>query len=98
MRFVLFLSRIAFICGIFFLLALSLLYKNWTHDEDISSTIILIGYLFGLVIVPAVNLIYLFQLIFKGKVSVPAWLAFSNFINLLILITYILFQNGTLHY
>ena len=48
MRWLLFLSRLAFICGICFLLSLSLRIWNWSGDEAISSTIIIIGFVIGL--------------------------------------------------
>ncbi len=95
MRWLLFLSRIAFICGIFFLLSISLLIKNWTGDEAISSTIIIIGYFIGLIVVPIVNLCYAGVLIVKRKlgVYVPLWLVTANIFFLLILIVYIFYFN-----
>ena len=47
MKWLLFLSRLAFICGLCFLLSLSLLVRNWTNDDAITSTIIMIGYVMG---------------------------------------------------
>jgi len=95
MRWLLFLSRLAFICGIFFLLSVSLLIRNWTRDEAISSTIIIIGYFIGLIVVPVVNLCYLFVLVIKRKlgVYVPLWLVTANIFFLLILIVYIFYFN-----
>jgi hypothetical protein len=95
MRWLLFLSRLAFICGIFFLLSISLLIRNWAKDEAISSTIIIIGYFIGLIAVPVVNLCYLGVLIIKRKLSayVPSWLITANIFFLLILIVYIFYFN-----
>ncbi|MBL7740066.1 MAG: hypothetical protein JNK14_12685 [Chitinophagaceae bacterium] len=95
MRWLLFLSRLAFICGVFFLLSISLLIRNWVQDEAISSTIIIIGYFIGLIIVPVVNICYLAVLIIKRKLSVyvPAWLVTANVFFLLILILYIFYFN-----
>ena len=95
MRWLLFLSRLAFICGIFFLLSVSLLIRNWTRDEAISSTIIIIGYFIGLIVVPIVNLCYLGVLVIKRKLSVyvPLWLVTANIFFLLILIVYIFYFN-----
>ncbi len=95
MRWLLFLSRLAFICGLFFLLSISLLIRNWAHDEAISSTIIIIGYFIGLMVVPAVNLCYLAVLIIKRKLGkyVPLWLVTANVFFLLILIFYIFYFN-----
>jgi hypothetical protein len=96
MRWLLFLSRLAFICGLFFLLSVSLQFRNWTHDEAISSTIIIIGYFLGLVIVPFVNLCYLTVFIVKRRpaVYVPLWLVISNVFFLLLLLFYIIYING----
>ncbi|HKZ67219.1 MAG TPA: hypothetical protein VJ111_12715 [Chitinophagaceae bacterium] len=95
MRWLLFLSRLAFICGIFFLLSVSLLIRDWTKDDAITSTIIIIGEVMGLVIVPVVNLCYLVVLFVKRKISVyvPLWLVVANILFLFILIFYIFYLN-----
>ena len=95
MKWLLFLSRLAFICGIFFLLSISLLIRNWTNDEAISSTVIIIGYFIGLIVVPVVNVCYLAVLIIKRKMAqyVPVWLVTANIFFLLILIIYIFYFN-----
>ena len=94
MRWLLFLSRLAFICGIFFLLSVSLLLWSWANDS-ISSTIIIIGYFIGLIIVPVVNLCYLAIALIKRKLGayVPLWLVTANIFFLLILILYIFYFN-----
>ncbi len=95
MRWLLFLSRLAFICGIFFLLSVSLLIRDWTKDDAITSTIIIIGEVMGLVIVPIVNLCYLVVLFVKRRISVyvPLWLVVANLLFLFILIFYIFYLN-----
>lgn len=95
MRRLLFLSRISFICGFFFLLSISLRFKNWTHDEEITSTIIVIGYFMGLIVVPVTNLCYLVAWAMKKKLRdfVPGWLVIVNMLFLLALIYYIFFQH-----
>jgi hypothetical protein len=95
MRWLLFLSRLAFICGIFFLLSVSLLIVDWTRDDAITSTIITIGYIMGLIIVPVVNLCYLVVLFVKRRIAVfvPLWLVVSNILFLFILIFYIFYLN-----
>jgi len=93
MRWLLFLSRLAFICGLCFLLSLSLRIRNWTHDETISSTIIIIGFVIGLLVVPVTLLCYLGFLIARKKIPVPIWLIISNVIFLFILMLYLLFIN-----
>ncbi|MBS1632937.1 MAG: hypothetical protein JST10_10235 [Bacteroidetes bacterium] len=95
MRWLLFLSRLAFICGFFFLLSISLRFSNWTHDEELSSTIIVIGHFMGLIIVPATILCYFIVWIIKRKLTafVPLWLVIMNTLFLLALIYYIFFQH-----
>ena len=95
MRWLLFLSRLSFICGFFFLLSISLRIRNWTHDEEITSTIIIIGYFMGLIIVPVTNLCYLIVWIVKRKLKsiVPWWLVVMNVLFLLALVYYIFFQH-----
>jgi len=96
MRWLLFLSRLAFICGIFFILAISLLIRKWTRDEDIAGTIITIGVFMGLIVVPVTNFCYLVVFIIKRKlkVYVPSWLIISNVIFLLLNVFYIFYLNN----
>lgn len=95
MRWLLFLSRLAFICGVFFLLSISLLIRDWTRSETISSSVIILGYFIGLIIVPVVNLCYIFVFLIKRKLAVyvPAWLVTANVFFLIILILYIFYFN-----
>jgi len=95
MRWLLFLSRLAFICGIFLLLSFSLLIRDWTNDEAITSSIITLGYIMGLVILPVVNLSYLVVLFVKRRITiyVPLWLVVANILFLFILIFYIFYLN-----
>lgn len=95
MRWLLFLSRLAFICGIFLLLSFSLLLRDWAQDDAITSTIITLGYIMGLVILPVVNVSYLVVLFVKRRISiyVPLWLVVANILFLFILIFYIFYLN-----
>lgn len=95
MRWLLFLSRLAFICGIFFLLSISLLIRDWLNEEAIASTIIMIGYAIGLVVVPVVNICYLAVLFIKRRLTayVPLWLVLGNLLFLFILGFYIFYLN-----
>jgi len=95
MRWLLFLSRLAFICGICFLLSFSLLLQDWIKDEELKSTIITIGYLMGMIVLPLVNLCYLVVLIVKGRLKefVPLWLIIINLLFLLTLIFFIFYLN-----
>ncbi|MET0466921.1 MAG: hypothetical protein ABW007_27420 [Chitinophagaceae bacterium] len=95
MRWLLFLSRLAFICGFFFLLAFSLRFTDWTNDDGTTSFIVILGYLMGGILVPVVNLCYLIVLFVKRKLIpyVPLWLIVSNLFFLVILVLYILVIN-----
>jgi hypothetical protein len=93
MRWLLFLSRLAFICGFCFLLSLAFLFRKQGNNEAISSTIIIIGFVIGLIVVPFTLLCYLGLLIARKKLPVPAWLVVSNIIFMFILMLYLLFIN-----
>ena len=95
MRWLLFLSRLSFICGISFILSLSLRINDWTKDNDIAGTIIIIGYFMGLIIVPLTDLCYLMVFVSKKKLKeyVPPWLVVVNILFLLILVYYIFKMN-----
>lgn len=96
MRWLLFLSRLAFICGVSFLLSLSLLVKDWVKDESLVSTIITIGFFMGMLIVPLTLLCYLVMWV-TGKgltAAVPRWLIITNIFFLLVFIGYIIYNNS----
>ena len=95
MRWLLFLSRVAFICGFFFILSFSLRIRDWVGDEGTTSFIIILGHVMGLVLVPAVNLCYLIVLFVKRKLTayIPLWLILANIFFLIILALYIFYPN-----
>lgn len=93
MRWLLFLSRLAFICGVFFLVSFSLLLKDWLPDGDLKQTILMIGYVMGILVFPATCIAYLVVLIVKKKLKayVPLWLILSNIVFFLFLIFFIFY-------
>ena len=93
MRWLLFLSRLAFICGVCFLISLSFLISKKANNDAISSTIILIGFVIGIIVVPFTLLCYLGVLMIRKKLPVPLWLIISNIVFLFVLMLYILFIN-----
>lgn len=95
MRWLLFLSRLAFICGLFFLLTLSLLIWDWVKDESMVSTIITIGFFMGMIIVPVTLICYLLLWLARKKPAtiVPRWLIIANILVLFILLGYIFYIN-----
>jgi hypothetical protein len=95
MRWLLFLSRLAFICGLFFLMSVSLLITDWVKDPNLESTIITIGYVMGMIIFPVTCLCYLGVLIIRRRLSayVPLWLVVANIFWLVFLIFFIFYLN-----
>ncbi len=98
MRWLLFLSRLAFICGVCFLLSLSFLIWKRGNDEAISQTIIIIGFVIGLIVVPLTLFCYLGVVITRKKIPVPLWLVISNIIFMFILMFYVIFINVEGHH
>src|SRR5215218_3511832 len=89
-----FLSRIAFICNLVFVLCLLLQWKYIYLNQALTSTLIITGlFLAPFVFNPVCNLCYLLLLIRKKPLPllVPKWLAWSNFIFLLVQILFALF-------
>ena len=62
-------------------------------DEAISSTVIIIGFVIGLLVVPATLICYLVVLVKKKIIPVPLWLVISNIVFMFILMLYIIFIN-----
>lgn len=102
MRWLNFLSRVAFICNLAFLLSAFLQYKNFIGNQSLLSTVVIIGYFLGVFIFsPLVNILYFIQLVKKRDLYqfVPKWLVVSNFIFLLTQIIFIIFfLNDTFYY
>jgi len=96
MRWLLSLSRLAFICNIFFLLAFSLQLSDWIKNQDLTDYIVTIGYVMGFIVNPAANICYFFTgIIARKKLSiVPAWLIVANVLFLVIDAFYILYLNS----
>ncbi|MBE2230026.1 MAG: hypothetical protein IAE96_05225 [Chitinophagaceae bacterium] len=99
MRWLLFLSRLAFICGVCFLLSLGFAMLQRENTEVVSSTIIIIGYAMGMIVVPVTVLCYIFVIFSRKKLRqiVPVWLSVANFLFLLVLLYYIFYLNAANH-
>jgi hypothetical protein len=98
-KWLLFLSRLAFICNVCFLIAFSVQMTNWIQNEDITSMVALIGYLMGFIINPLLCLSYLVVFILSRKklLIVPSWLLTANILFLVIQMLYIFYLNDTRH-
>jgi len=95
MRWLLFLSRLAFICGFAFLLSFLGLFFKWIENQELLSTLIIIGFVIGMIVLP-LSLIAYVVLLVAGKAPgafVPRWLLFANVLFLIVLLTYIFFIN-----
>ena len=96
MRLSLFLSRVAFVCNVFFLLMLLLRLGLPARNEALVSTVAIAGYFLVLLFNPLANLLCGLLLLRRRLLaSVPRWLAVSNLIFLLLQVQYILYINGT---
>lgn len=95
MRWLLKLSRIAFICNICFLIAFSLQLSNWIRDQDLTDYVVIIGFVMSFIINPVTNLCYLVTAFAsRQKLSiVPLWIITANILFLFIDAFYILYIN-----
>ncbi|MBB1285679.1 hypothetical protein HRH25_14935 [Flavisolibacter sp. BT320] len=95
MRWLLFLSRLAFIWNVFFLLAITLHYFRSIPGQELDTTDIFIGYVMVVIFSPFVNLCYtiLFFANREKLAIVPRWLMIANAIFLLLLIIYVIYLN-----
>ena len=82
MRLVRFLSRVAFICNICFLLASSLRYLPALPDNALLSDIIVLGYFVSIGVNFFVNLIVIILFLLRRiwTTGVPRWLLILNFL------------------
>lgn len=95
MRWLLFLSRVAFLCGLLMLLAHALLFTPWSKDEGLGSTIVMGGYGLATVMLPLTGLMYLILRLSGKKPAefIPAWLIICNLTMLLILLIFTFYIN-----
>lgn len=95
MRWLLFLSKLAFICNLLFIPAFILQIRNFIGDTDLSSYIIIIGFVFAILFNPLVNLCYLvIFFINKTRLSiVPVWLIVINILFLFFQVIFLLMMN-----
>lgn len=96
MRWLLFLSRLAFVCNAFFLVALSLQFTRWFKNDDAESLVIIIGYFMAMLLNPAAVLCCAI-LFLRSRVTfqtLPKWLVIANALFLAFQAFYILHLNG----
>ena len=91
-----FFARLTFLCGLFFGASWGLLFVEHGLNPELNSFLLTIGFGMGAILIPVFNLTCLVHRI-RGKLAqnpTPRWLIVSNFIWLLLFITFILFLNG----
>ena len=95
MRWLLFLSRLAFICNVFFLLAVSLQFTRWLRNNDLEATVIILGYVMVVVLNPFV--VFWTGIVYVTKqeklVIIPNYLMLANLVFLLLQIIYVIYLN-----
>ncbi len=95
MRWLIFLSRVSFLCGLFMLLAFSLLFTSWSEHQGFASTVIMAGYGLAMLLLPLTGIFYLILTITGRKPGqfVPRWLMISNIIMLFIFLIFTFYFN-----
>jgi hypothetical protein len=95
MRWLLFLSKLAFICNLAFLVSFIFRVTNWLTNHDIEAYIIIIGWVLSAVFNPIVVFIYLIVFwINRKKLSiVPVWLIVMNILFLFLQLVFLLLMN-----
>src|SRR5215218_2467141 len=94
MRWISFLSRVAFICNLAFLFSVLLQWKPFISSQVLLSTVVIIGYFLApFIFSPIVSLLYVIMLLQKKKfpASLPGWLISVNFVFLLVQLIFVLF-------
>ena len=95
MRWLLFLSKLAFICNLAFLVSFVFRFTNWLSNHDIRAYIIIIGWVLGAIFNPIVVFIYLilFWINRKKLAIVPVWLIVINILFLFLQLISLLLMN-----
>jgi hypothetical protein len=95
MRWLLFLSKLAFVCNLAFLVSFLFRVTNWLEYQDMKAYIIIIGWVLGIVFNPLVVLCYLLFFLFKRKslAAVPGWLMVTNTVFLFLQLVFLLVIN-----
>jgi hypothetical protein len=89
------LSRVAFLCNVLFLVAVILRIFDWLHNEDLTALVVIIGYVLVIIFNPLVNFCYLTLFLLRKKIGVPSWLVTANLIFLILQLIYILYLNDS---
>jgi hypothetical protein len=94
MRWCRYLSQVAFVCNLAFLVCVLLQWKSVLPNNAVLSTVVILGYVLApFVFNPAVTILYAVLLARRKPLAfyVPVWLALVNFIFLVLQLLFILF-------
>jgi hypothetical protein len=90
MRWLLFLSRVALICNLFFIACLLLRFTNVSLSQDLNGFIIIVGYPLSLLINTVVNFTLFALAILKRDIVLPALLILFNLFTFILQLAYFL--------
>ena len=95
MRWLLFLSRVAFVCNLLFLVAFTLSVTKWLKNEELTSAIIIAGFVLSVLFNPLVNVCYLvvFWVKRKSLAIIPAWIMVMNILFIILQLVFLLMLN-----
>ena len=95
MRWLLFLSKLAFICNLAFLVSFVFRVTNWLTNHDSKQYIIIIGWVLSAIFNPIVVFTYLLFFWIKRKklAIVPVWLIVMNILFLFLQLIFLLLMN-----
>lgn len=94
MRLVLFLSRVGFICNIFFIICVLLQLSGFVTENQAFTTALMTGFLLAAIFNPLLVILYIITLIRRQLSFVPAWLVWCNIVFFLLQIAYVLYLNN----
>lgn len=95
MQKILFLSRVAFICNCFFVIAVSLRFSNWISNPDLQSTVAQLGLVMAIPINVVLQLTLLVLLLIGKRPGrhIPLWLLAGNVLFLMLQVFYFIYVN-----
>ncbi len=90
MRSLLFVSRVALICNLFFILCLILRYTSLPLPQDVKGFIIVVGYPLSIIVNLGLTAFIIFLISMRNPINIPAWLTIFNLCCILFQIAYFL--------
>ena len=91
MRWLLFLSRVAFICNIIFIGCLFLRYTEMVLPENVKGFMIVVGWIIALILNVVVNICVFVSKLLLKQTNIPRWLMVFNVVLLFVQVAYFMF-------